>query len=126
MPSLQRIRAVRAALRARLASVGTASSGEGQPIEVMERVQDAVVTEVHAGAQRVLLARLAALARAEERLQDGRYGVCETCGEAIPVRRLQALPEARQCVGCAEAAESRDATSPGLAAHRRHLLRSAA
>jgi DnaK suppressor protein len=36
-----------------------------------------------------------------ERLASGRYGVCERCGAAIPVERLEARPVARTCVGCA-------------------------
>ena len=124
--SLQQIQAAQAALRARLASIGTVPSGEVRPIEAMEGVQDAVAMDLHVEARRVLLTRLAALAKAEERLQDGGYGVCETCGEAIPVRRLEVLPEAPQCVACAEAAEARGLASAGSAASRRHLLLSAA
>jgi DnaK suppressor protein len=36
------------------------------------------------------------------RLQNGVYGLCEGCGEAIPERRLKALPWARLCLACAE------------------------
>lgn len=36
-----------------------------------------------------------------ERLDDGTYGVCETCGNPIAVDRLLARPTARQCVACA-------------------------
>ncbi|HEY8739901.1 MAG TPA: TraR/DksA C4-type zinc finger protein [Candidatus Dormibacteraeota bacterium] len=34
------------------------------------------------------------------RLDEGTYGVCETCGQAIPRERLEALPFAGQCVAC--------------------------
>ena len=37
-----------------------------------------------------------------ERLEEGEFGVCQGCGEAIPQRRLEALPWARFCVVCAE------------------------
>ena len=36
------------------------------------------------------------------RIEDGSYGVCGGCRNAIPVRRLQALAWARYCVSCAE------------------------
>ncbi len=36
------------------------------------------------------------------RVEDGSYGVCGSCRNTIPVRRLQALPWARYCVSCAE------------------------
>jgi DnaK suppressor protein len=35
------------------------------------------------------------------RLQSGTYGACRTCRRPIPVARLEALPEATQCVSCA-------------------------
>jgi len=34
------------------------------------------------------------------RIADGTYGVCEKCGAAIPVERLEVLPHARFCVPC--------------------------
>jgi DnaK suppressor protein len=45
--------------------------------------------------------RLADLDLALERLDDGRYGVCERCGRPIPAERLAARPSARTCVACA-------------------------
>ncbi|GII54325.1 DnaK suppressor protein [Planotetraspora thailandica] len=47
------------------------------------------------------LAHLADLDVAFERLCDGTYGICERCGQRIPVERLMALPAARTCVTCA-------------------------
>jgi DnaK suppressor protein len=38
--------------------------------------------------------------RALEKIEDGTYGVCESCGEAIPEARLEALPYAALCVNC--------------------------
>jgi len=35
------------------------------------------------------------------RLDAGTYGVCVTCGSAIPVARLDARPYSTQCVTCA-------------------------
>lgn len=39
--------------------------------------------------------------RALERIDDGTYGICETCGKAIPVERLDVLPYSTLCVECA-------------------------
>lgn len=49
--------------------------------------------------RRVLI--LAAL----ERLTDGRYGLCMTCGAPIPPARLKAMPEVERCVRCQAAHE---------------------
>lgn len=40
---------------------------------------------------------------AVERVRSGTYGSCEVCGGAIGAARLEALPAARRCVGCAGA-----------------------
>jgi RNA polymerase-binding protein DksA len=34
------------------------------------------------------------------RVQQGTYGVCESCSEAIPPARLEVVPSARLCVKC--------------------------
>lgn len=45
--------------------------------------------------------RLAELAAAQQRLQDGSYDRCERCGGPIGEQRLLARPAARHCVRCA-------------------------
>jgi DnaK suppressor protein len=40
-----------------------------------------------------------------ERIDNGSYGLCETCGEQIPKTRLDAIPYAAQCVQCASQQE---------------------
>ena|SRR5579872_2071834 len=37
-----------------------------------------------------------------DRIESGDYGVCMACEEAIPEKRLKALPWARYCVHCQE------------------------
>lgn len=37
-----------------------------------------------------------------ERLNSGEYGICESCGAAIPVARLEVLPYTTVCVECAQ------------------------
>ncbi len=39
------------------------------------------------------------------KLHAGRYGVCSSCGEPIPIGRLDALPFATRCVPCQETIE---------------------
>ena len=38
--------------------------------------------------------------RALQRVRDGAYGICETCGRGIPSARLQFQPAATRCVEC--------------------------
>lgn len=44
---------------------------------------------------------LAAIDRALDRLASGTFGLCSACGESIPLERLQAVPTAGACIGCA-------------------------
>lgn len=39
--------------------------------------------------------------RSLERIEQGRYGRCVTCGSAIPPERLEAIPTADHCTVCA-------------------------
>lgn len=48
---------------------------------------------------------LAKIETALTRIAEGTYGTCETCGEAIPKPRLQAIPYALRCVACAQKEE---------------------
>jgi DnaK suppressor protein len=49
---------------------------------------------------RQLEQHLTGIDAAERRLDDGSYGICERCAEAIPEARLEARPTARTCVTC--------------------------
>jgi DnaK suppressor protein len=42
--------------------------------------------------------RLAEIDAAEQRIRDGRYGLCEVCGEPIAAGRLAARPLATRCI----------------------------
>ncbi len=43
------------------------------------------------------------LHRALERMDAGSWGRCASCGDAISTPRLQVLPWAERCTGCADA-----------------------
>jgi|TARA_R110002124_G_scaffold80789_1_gene213621 RNA polymerase-binding transcription factor DksA len=64
-----------------------ATENEGD--EVLEDLGNAALTEI------------AQIETALERIADGTYGDCVTCGEAIPPARLEAVPQAAQCIKCA-------------------------
>jgi RNA polymerase-binding transcription factor DksA len=46
-------------------------------------------------------AKLASIDAALERLAGGSYGSCTRCGAAIGAERLEAVPGAEHCIGCA-------------------------
>lgn len=44
---------------------------------------------------------LAEIESAQRRVDEGTFGVCESCGERIARARLEARPVARTCIACA-------------------------
>jgi len=44
--------------------------------------------------------------KALERIEDGTFGTCETCGEEIAVKRLKARPVTTQCIECKKKEEA--------------------
>lgn len=49
--------------------------------------------------------RLEQIQQTLQRIDNGNYGRCETCGRPINPERLEALPYATQCIRCQERAE---------------------
>ena len=39
------------------------------------------------------------------RIESGTFGVCESCGQPIPAKRLERMPDASLCVSCKEKEE---------------------
>jgi DnaK suppressor protein len=72
---------------------------EEQSARLLKRMDDRTLHAVHeidAALQRILKAR---------------YGICETCGDAIALARLRALPAARYCTDC-EARNEKQPVAP--------------
>jgi len=42
------------------------------------------------------------------RIEEGSFGECESCGENIEAKRLEARPTTTMCVGCKEESERRE------------------
>jgi DnaK suppressor protein len=73
-----------------------------QPIGRLSRM-DAIANQAISG-QRLTDSRrtLMRLERAMDKVDDEQFGVCAECGEDIAPGRLLVMPEATQCVDCAE------------------------
>lgn len=100
--------AKRAELELQLAAVRAASdlstasaSGLGFGKRVGDSTSIAVERMTEVAAHTGLLDTLAQLKRAEARLAEGSYGLCEACARPIPAERLEARPFATRCVFCA-------------------------
>ena len=53
------------------------------------------------GQAQVAASEITSVRRALKRIEDGSYGTCTQCGEAIAEGRLEARPEAALCIDCA-------------------------
>jgi DnaK suppressor protein len=52
--------------------------------------------------------RLQLIDSALARLENGRYGVCMSCGKKIPEERLRAIPYSFLCIDCKSSEERRN------------------
>lgn len=57
--------------------------------------------------RRRLERRLTELDHVARRLEQGNYGLCEQCGDAIPEERLDVMPDTTMCVPCQRQRERR-------------------
>ena len=88
-----RVTAIRRDLTGSHSADSAEQAGERQNDEVLQ----ALLVEAEQGQAQAAQAKL--------RLSGGSYGLCQRCGAAIAPARLQALPTAAFCLGCADLAE---------------------
>ena len=76
--------------------------------EMAKELEDAEVVDALGNEARDELAKIAATL---QRIEDGSYGNCVECGDAIDAARLQAYRYADECIECARDDEHRKAHS---------------
>jgi len=94
---LQETREELAQLDERLEAKGDYGPGRGDPLIVRWEVDLALREDIKQRARQ--------LEEALERLEEGDYGICESCGRPIDPERLEILPRTSLCVDCAREAE---------------------
>ncbi|MEK6579227.1 MAG: TraR/DksA family transcriptional regulator [Bdellovibrionota bacterium] len=52
------------------------------------------------------------------RIEEGTFGECDSCGEDIELKRLEARPTATLCVGCKEDQEKREMLNANGRVHK--------
>lgn len=109
----ERFRALIEERLARLTADDSSKRDEARPVELDQtRVgrlsrQDALQSQaLSVAALERSRAQIGRLRAALMRMDDGDYGWCEECGEAIPEARLEIDPAADYCVACAQRLES--------------------
>jgi RNA polymerase-binding transcription factor DksA len=94
---LEQTRKELAQLDERLESRGDYGLGKGDPLIVSWELNLALREEIERKVER--------LVEALERLQEGDYGSCESCGQPVDPERLEALPGTTLCIKCARQTE---------------------
>ena len=91
-----------AALKREFAGLAEAASAAGTDDEHDPEGATLAFERQHAAALlEAAREQVAAAQAALRRLDEGRYGVCERCGQPIGAERLAARPTASTCVQCA-------------------------
>ncbi len=68
--------------------------------DVVDAALDSAQDEISSKLAEVESRELASIENALERMRQGQYGICEGCGNKIPMARLNALPYATLCIEC--------------------------
>jgi RNA polymerase-binding transcription factor len=101
----RKLRALQADLRDRTAELSRPPE-RGSGVQFGKRIGDGTTEAVSrltdVGVVESLVATEQRVTRALEKIEEGTYGVCDGCGEAIPRGRLEAAPESTKCVDCAQ------------------------
>ena len=89
-------------LRGRLSELGFGESGG---LEYDPNFADSSQVTAERGEAEALATtlkeQLEEVETALKRIDEGKYGICDTCGQQINPARLEAMPAAHQCVECA-------------------------
>lgn len=97
----QRLEARLQKLEARVATI-EADLRKPENRDLEERALEAENDQVLEGLDEAERWELQEIREALARIETGTYGVCERCGGSIAEKRLEAIPDTRFCVRCAD------------------------
>ena len=79
--------------------------------DMVDAALDSVQDEISSQLAEVESRELSRIEYALERMREGQFGICESCGTNIPMARLNALPYATCCINCQREAERQGGAS---------------
>jgi DnaK suppressor protein len=89
---------------------------EGSPFgKREEEATESLELERRLALEKQIREQLAGVDRALQKFEEGKYGLCEDCGQPIDPARLEALPQAQFCLECKarQAKNAKGRFSPG-------------
>jgi DnaK suppressor protein len=96
------IKEQRRTLRQRLAADEGDDVPEQAPEDEAGEATRSLIEDLEFDARQRRFKLLSDIEFALQRLREGTYGICESCGQEISERRLAALPWTQLCLECAE------------------------
>jgi DnaK suppressor protein len=87
------------------------SIAEDRESEVEERAQEERSARLLTSLDDRTVRAVQEIDAALQRLVDGKYGICETCGKRIRAARLRVLPATRFCMNCSDQKETKRSSS---------------
>jgi DnaK suppressor protein len=111
---VKKLKEEEAQARQELARLHEALRAEVDP-DVDEGDPDLVEREKVVALVQGLERKLESIGDAVRQAQEGRYGICQRCGQPIDPARLEAVPEATLCVKCKAIVERHMRLSPSTA-----------
>ena len=74
---------------------------EGSPFgKREEEATESLELEKRLALEKQLRDQLTDIEHALQKIEDGTYGLCDSCGQPIAENRLEALPQASLCIDC--------------------------
>ena len=94
-----------AEIEAEIAAITVPMESPGTTVQFGKRAGDSTAAAAEqlsrVASHEQMLAIRADVLRAQEKVVEGTYGVCDICGRPVGEERLEALPWAVRCVACA-------------------------
>jgi DnaK suppressor protein len=84
-----------------LAAPKEAGSAQGFGKRIGDGTVEAISRLTEIGVGRNLEESLIRIERALAKLDEGTYGICDSCGQPIAPRRLEVMPDSVLCIDCA-------------------------
>lgn len=85
----------------------TTDTPEGQISDPTDAAISSIMENLKNSLQDTELGEYNRILSALKMIEDGTYGICADCGQAISPKRLQSFPNAIRCVGCQEEFEEK-------------------